>query len=64
MKTSTSNVSAIISIVLRAVAVGMAVTTIVLSALGVLEVETLVTMLAIGLFTLAVDALDRGPEPE
>lgn len=64
MKTSTSNVSAIISLVLRAVAMAMAISAIVLSILGVVDADTIVTMLSIGLFTLALDALDRGPEPE
>ncbi len=64
MKTSTTNVSTIISLVLRAVAMAMAVAAIVISILGVAEPDTIVTMLAIGLFTLALDALDRGPEPE
>jgi len=64
MKTSTSNVSTIISLVLRAVAMAMAVAAIVMSILGTVEAETLITLLSIGLFTLALDALDRGPEPE
>ena len=64
MKTSSKNVSAIISLVFRAVAMAMAVATIVLGILGVADAETLITLLGIGLFTLALDALDRGPEPE
>ena len=64
MKTSSKNVSAIISLVFRAVAMAMAVATIVLGFLGVAEVETLITLLGIGLFTLALDALDSGPEVE
>lgn len=64
MKTSTTNVSAIISLVLRAVAMAMAVATIVMSILGTVEADTLIMLLSIGLFTLALDALDRGPEPE
>lgn len=64
MKTSTSKVSTIISLVLRAVAMAMAVVSIVLGILGVASTETMVTLLSIGLFTLALDALDRGPEPE
>lgn len=64
MKTSTNNVSAIISLVLRAVAMAMAVAAIVMSILGAADANTLVTLLSIGLFTLALDALDRGPEPE
>ncbi len=64
MKTSTNNISSIISLVLRVVALGMAVTAIVMSILGTVEPNTLITMLSIGLFTLALDALDRGPEPK
>jgi len=64
MKTSTTNVSTIISLVLRAVAMAMAVAAIVMSILGTVDAETLITLLSIGLFTLALDALDRGPEPE
>jgi hypothetical protein len=64
MKSSTSRVSTIISFILRAVAVAMAVATIVLGFLGTADTSTLVTMLGIGLFTLALDALDRGPELE
>ncbi len=64
MKTSTTNVSAIISLVLRAVAMAMAVAAIVMSIIGVADTNALVTLLSIGLFTLALDALDRGPELE
>lgn len=64
MKTTTNNVSAIISLVLRAVAMAMAVAAIVMSILGTVEADTLIMLLSIGLFTLALDALDRGPEPE
>ncbi|MEJ2753907.1 MAG: hypothetical protein ACK2U5_02685 [Candidatus Promineifilaceae bacterium] len=64
MKTSTHSVSTIISFILRAVAMAMGVATIVLSFLGTADTSTLVTLLGIGLFTLALDALDRGPELE
>lgn len=64
MKSSTTNVSTIISLILRAVAMAMAVVAIVLSVLGVADNDTIVTLLSIGLFTLALDALDRGTEPE
>ena len=64
MNTSSKKVSAIISLVLRAVALAMGVVVIVLGILGVAEIDTLVTLLSIGLFTLALDALDRGPELE
>jgi hypothetical protein len=64
MPTTSKKVSAIISLVLRAVALAMGVAVIVLGILGVAEIETLVTLLSIGLFTLALDALDHGPELE
>ena len=64
MKTSTNSVSTIISFVLRAVAMAMAVASIVLGILGTADTGTLVTLLSIGLFTLALDSLDRGPELE
>jgi hypothetical protein len=62
MNTKSNNVSTIISFVFRAVALGMAVSAIVLGILGAASTETLVTLLSIGLFTLALDALDRGQE--
>ena len=64
MKTSTNSVSTIISFVLRAVAMAMAVASIVLGILGTADTDTLITLLSIGLFTLALDSLDRGPELE
>lgn len=64
MKTSSSSVSTMISFILRAVAMAMAVAALVLGILGTADTGTLVTLLSIGLFTLALDALDRGPEPE
>ena len=64
MKTATNSVSTIISFILRAVAMAMAVAAIVLGILGTADTATLVTLLSIGLFTLALDALDRGPELE
>jgi hypothetical protein len=60
MKSSTISASEIIGLVLRAVALAMGVAVVVLSILGVAEVETAVILLGIGLFTLAMDALDRG----
>jgi len=57
------NVSSIISLVFRAVALAMAVAAIVLSILGNADATTLLTLLSIGLFTLALDALDKEQEP-
>lgn len=64
MNTSSKKVSTIVSLVLRAVALAMAIVTIVLGVLGTAGVDILITLLAIGLFTLALDAMDRGPQPE
>jgi hypothetical protein len=50
----------IISLVLKAVALGMAVVSIVLGVLpGVGDITTQVTLLSIGLFALAVEALQK-----
>jgi hypothetical protein len=49
----------IVSLVLKAVAVGMSVGSIVLNSLNVVDMETHVTLLGIGLFTLAVAAVQR-----
>ncbi len=57
------SISTIISFVLRAVALGMGVAVLVITILGSADVESMVMMLAIGLFTLALDALDQGKEP-
>lgn len=48
-----------IEIVLKAVAVGMAVTSFILIALGAVPLETSVIMLAVGLFALAVASLSE-----
>lgn len=64
MKTSTKSVSEIISLVLRAVALAMAVAALVMNFLGVADPDATINLLGIGLFTLALDALDRGPELE
>jgi hypothetical protein len=61
---TSAQASTIISFILRAVAMAMAVAAVVLSILGAAEAGTLITLLGIGLFTLALDALDRGPQPE
>ena len=63
MKTSSSKLSTFISFILRAVAMAMGVAVIVLGILGTVETSALITLLGIGLFTLALDALDRGPKP-
>lgn len=64
MNSSMKNVSAIISLVLRAVALAMGVAVVVLGILGVVEAETSITLLGIGLFCLALDALDRADDDD
>ena len=54
------NIRNIITLVLKAVAVGMAVVSIVLGFLPeAADIDTQVTLLSIGLFTLAVAALQK-----
>lgn len=54
------NPQRIIGLVLKAVAVGMSVVSIVLGFLpAVADVDTLITLLSIGLFALAVAALQK-----
>jgi hypothetical protein len=59
MNTEKESVGTIINIVLKAVALGMAVTVVVTGILGVLDTQAHITMLGIGLFGLAVTALDK-----
>ncbi len=49
----------IVTLVLKAVALAMAVVSIVLSIIGGISVETSVTFLGIGLFALAVVSLQK-----
>ena len=49
----------IVSLVLRAVALAMGVAVVVLNIMGAAEADTYVTLLGIGLFSLALDALSR-----
>ena len=58
------NYSTILTLVFKAVALGMAVASLVLGILGTASVDTLVTLLSIGLLSLALAALQSGPEPE
>ena len=64
MNRSQTKVSVMISLILRAVAMAMVVVTLILSILGTAEPNTLFTLVGIGLFTLALDALNREPLPE
>jgi hypothetical protein len=64
MNSSTTNVSEIISLVLKAVALAMAVAVVVLGILDVVQAETSITLLGIGLFCLALDGLDKADKEE
>ena len=64
MNSSQTNVSAIISLVLRAVALAMGVAVVVLGILDAVQVETSVMLLGIGLFALALEALDKGTDKD
>jgi hypothetical protein len=60
---STNNsVSRIISLALRGIAIAMAVAAVVIGVLKAAPAETTVVMLGIGLFAVALDALDQGKE--
>ncbi len=56
------NIQSTINLVLKAVAVGMAVAAIVLGFLDVVEIGAQVTLLGIGLFTLSLWALQAGAQ--
>ena len=57
-------VGAIIDLVLKAVGLAMGVAALVMSILGVAESDTLITLLAIGMFCLGLTALDQVDEEE
>lgn len=52
-------IGAIIDLVLRAVGMAMGVAAVVMSILGFAETDTLITLLAIGLFCLGLAALSQ-----
>jgi hypothetical protein len=54
----TENVGKIATLALRAIALAMAVAVIVLNALGTATTGTLITLLGMGLFGLAITSLD------
>jgi len=58
------NIGGIVTLVLKAVALAMAVAVIVLGALGTATVATQVTLLGIGLFGLALTSLLQGERDE
>lgn len=57
-----SKYGGLVDLILKAVALGMAVASIVLGVLKVATVETHVTLLGIGLFALALAALQKADE--
>ncbi|MBN2083866.1 MAG: hypothetical protein JW748_01485 [Anaerolineales bacterium] len=57
-----NNVSHIISLALRGIAMAMAVAAVVIGVRKAAPAETTVVMLGIGLFALALDAMDQGKE--
>jgi hypothetical protein len=59
-----SNASTLLTFVLKAVALGMAVTVVVLGILNAASVETKVTLLSFGLVALALAVLQEGREPD
>jgi len=59
-----NKIGAIIDVVLRAVGLAMGVAALVMSILGAAEAETLITLLAIGMFCLGVAALDQVNDEE
>jgi hypothetical protein len=52
------NINELITLVFKAVALAMAVAAIVLNILGVVPLETIVVLLSIGLFSLAVVSMN------
>ena len=58
------NIGGIVTLVLKAVALAMAVAVIVLGALGTATIATQVTLLGMGLFGLALAALQQGERDE
>jgi len=55
-------VSRIVSLALRGVAMAMGVAAVIVSTLQAAPAQTTTVMLGIGLFALALDALDQGRE--
>ncbi len=59
-----SQTTRMVNLVLRAVALAMGIVTVVLGVLNTAAVQALVTLLGIGLFTLALATFQEGPEPD
>ena len=58
------NASTTVTFILKAVALAMGVASLVLGILGTTTPQTNITLLSIGLFALALAAMQQGPEPE
>lgn len=58
-KISNPNAGKIIDIVFQGVALAMAVAVVVMNILGVMDAQSQILLLGIGLFGLAITALDR-----
>ena len=58
----TRKIGELVDLVLRAVALAMAVAVVVLNILGVMQANAQLLLLGIGLFCLALSALDRKQE--
>lgn len=54
------NAGKIVNIVLKAVAVGMSITSIVLGVIDVVGIDVQITMLSVGLAALAIASLSEG----
>ena len=59
MEKQQTSISSIIDLVLKAVAMGMSVTSVVLGVLNTASADVHITLLGIGLFTLALAALQN-----
>ena len=57
-------IGAIIDLVLKAVGLAMGVAALVMSILGAADADTLITLLAIGMFCLGLAGLDKLDEEE
>jgi len=59
MRTEKKSTGNIINLVFKGVALAMAVAVVVTNILGVMDAQSQITMLGIGLFGLAITALDK-----
>lgn len=54
-----NEISKLVNIILKAIAVAMSVAVVVTNIMGVMEINSQVMLLGIGLFSLALTALDK-----